>query len=182
MNDDFNDYFENDQVVETPAPHVETPQEREDREIAEATIERRHNTMRLLLITIIALLAMFLCWWVWARYFHPAVEGHERGYVMQVVSEGTLIKSFEGKIMSERYVTDTIVYQSNFIFTIKDDSIAIRAKEFEGTGKRVIVTYETYKGNLPWRGNSTTVVTDIALDTTATIDTTHLTTRRPYSI
>lgn len=182
MNDDFNDYFENDQVVEAPQPHVETPQEREDREIAEATIERRHNTMRLLLVACIALLALFLCWWVWARYFHPSVEGHERGYVMQVVSEGALIKSFEGKLMSERYVADTIVYEANFIFTISNDSIATKAKAYEGTGQRVIVTYETYRGNLPWRGNSTTIVTDICPDTTVTADTTRLTTRRPYKI
>lgn len=182
MNDDFNDYFEHDLEDEVKQPHVETPQEREDREIAEATIERRHNTLRLLLLVIIALLALFLCWWVWARYFHPQVEGQERGYVMQITSEGTLVKTFEGKFLSERYVTDSIVYEANFIFTIRDDSVATRAKAFEGTGQRVLVTYETYRGNLPWRGNSNNIVTDIRPDTTATIDTTHLTTRRPYNI
>ena len=180
MNDDFNDYFENDQVVESPKPHVETEQEREDREIAEATIERRHNTVRLLLVALIIMLAMFLCWWVWARYFHPHTTGQERGYVMQVTSEGTLVKTFEGKLMSERYVTDTIVYESNFVFTISDDSVAMQAKRFEGTGFRVVVTYETYSGNLPWRGNNTTVVTAIAPDTMPTIDTTHVAVRRPY--
>ena len=46
MNDDFNDYFENDEVVEAPQPHVETEQEREDREIAEATIERHGTWLR----------------------------------------------------------------------------------------------------------------------------------------
>lgn len=182
MNDDFNDYFEHDQEDEVQQPHIETAQEREDREIAEATIERRHNTLRLLLLAIIALLVLFLCWWVWARYFHPQTEGQERGYVMQITSEGTLLKTFEGKILSERYVADTIVYEANFIFTIRDDSIATIAKSFEGTGQRVLVTYETYRGNLPWRGNSTTIVTDIRRDTTITTDTTHLTTRRPYTI
>lgn len=182
MNDDFNDYFENDQVEEAQQEHVETPQEREDREIAEATIERRHNTLRLLLMSIIALLAMFICWWIWARYFHPQTEGQERGYIMQVVSDGALVKTFEGKMMSERYVTDTIVYEANFVFTIQNDSIATLAKEFEGTGKRVIVYYHTYRGNLPWRGNTTTIVTDVKLDSTATIDTTRLTARRPYDL
>ena len=179
MNDDFNDYFENDEVVEAPQPHVETEQEREDREIAEATIERRHNSVRLLLIALIVLLAGFLCWWVWARYFHPHTQGMERGYVMQVVSEGTLLKTFEGKLLSQRYVADTIVYESNFLFTIRDDSVAMQAKRYEGTGQRVVVTYEQYSGNLPWRGNSTTVVTSLAPDTVP-IDTTRIASRRPY--
>lgn len=182
MNDDFNDYFEADQTEEIAQPHIETEQEREDREIAEATIERRHNTLRLLMLAIIFLMALFLCWWVWARYFHPQTEGQERGYVMQIVSDGALVKTFEGKMITERYVTDTIVYESNFIFTIREDSIAKKAKSFEGTGQRVIVYYKNYRGNMPWRGNSTTIVTDICPDTTVTIDTTHLTTRRPYNI
>ena len=165
--------------MEAPQPHVETEQEREDREIAEATIERRHNSVRLLLIALIVLLAGFLCWWVWARYFHPHTQGMERGYVMQVVSEGTLLKTFEGKLLSQRYVADTIVYESNFLFTIRDDSVAMQAKRYEGTGQRVVVTYEQYSGNLPWRGNSTTVVTSLAPDTVP-IDTTRIASRRPY--
>ena len=79
MDDNFNDYFEKDAEVEKPTEHVETPQEREDREIAESTIERRHSTLRLVLMGVVAVLALTLLWWVWSSFFHPYSEGTERG-------------------------------------------------------------------------------------------------------
>ena len=179
MDDNFNDYFEKDQVEEAPQPHVETAQEREDRELAEATIERRHDTLRLMIMSAIILLTLLLCWWVWARYFHPSVEGQERGYIMQVTSEGALLKTIEGKMLSVRMVEDTLAYEADFRFTIPDDSIAAKAKQFEGTGKRVVLTYEQYDGTLPWRGSTGTIVTDIAPDS-AVIDTSRIAQHRHY--
>lgn len=179
MDDNFNDYFEKDAEVEKPAEHVETPQEREDREIAESTIERRHNTLRLVLIALIALMAFFLLWWVWQRYYHPIAEGQERGYIMTVKTEG-MLKTFEGEMMSQRFVTDSIVCESDFIFTIIDDSVAINAIRLQGSGKRLIVSYKQYKGRLPWRGNTKTIVTDVAIDSTFDLDTTHIAYRWPY--
>ena len=45
MDDNFDDYFTDDHVPEeNKANHQETEQEREEREIKEATIERRGNT------------------------------------------------------------------------------------------------------------------------------------------
>ena len=180
MDDNFNDYFEKDAEVEKPAEHVETPQEREDREIAEATIERRHNTVRMVLVTLIVLLALFLLWWVWQRYYHPVEQGQERGYIMQVTIEGSLKKTFEGQMMSQRFVTDTIVYESDFRFTIKEDSVAAKAMRLQGSGHRVVVDYEQYKGHLPWNGNSNIIVTDVALDSAFSLDTTRISQRRPY--
>ena len=179
MNDNFNDYFEKDQVEEVPQPHVETPEEREDRELAEATIERRHDTLRLLLLSAIIIMAMLLCWWVWARYFHPCKQAQERGYIMQVASEGALLKTVEGKMLSVRMVEDTIAREADFCFTLRDGSLIHTAKQFEGTGQRVIVDYDQYRGILPWRGNSHFIVTDIAPDSLP-IDTTLITEHRRY--
>ncbi len=179
MDDNFNDYFEKDQVEETPQPHVETPQERQDRELAEATIERRHDTLRLMLMAAIILMALLLCWWVWARYFHPSVEGRERGYIMQVTSEGSLLKTIEGKMLSQRLVDDTIAYEADVRFTIRDDSLVAKVKQYEGTGQRVVLYYKHYDGTLPWRGSSNIIATDIVPDS-LDVDTTRIAHHRRY--
>ena len=76
LDDNFNDYFEQPQE-EKPAkePQVETAEEREEREIKEATIERRYNRVKWaigIFVTLAVLLAIF---WCWQRYFHPYIEG-----------------------------------------------------------------------------------------------------------
>ena len=179
MDDNFNDYFVKDKEEEVPQPHVETPQEREDRELAEATIERRHNTLRILLVSAIILLTALLCWWFWSTFFHPYAEGQERGYIMQVTSEGSLLKTIEGKMLTQRFIEDTLALESDFRFSIRDDSVAKQAKQYEGTGQLVMVTYKIYHARLPWRGNSPTIVTTIAPDTLR-IDTTHIAARRDF--
>lgn len=78
MDDNFDDYFMSDNEPAPEAPHVETAQEREDREIEESTIRRRHNSLRIVLLTLIALLAVFLGWWIWQRYYHPYAISQEK--------------------------------------------------------------------------------------------------------
>ena len=56
MDDNFDDYFES-APEEQPQTHQETEQEREDREIKEATIERRGYSVKVLLALIIIAMA-----------------------------------------------------------------------------------------------------------------------------
>ena len=90
MDDNFNDYFTDDAPEEQPQVHQETEQEREEREIKEATIERRGNSIKMLLMLIIAAMALFLGWWIWQYYFHPYRVSQEKGWIMQVSNEGTV--------------------------------------------------------------------------------------------
>ncbi len=167
LDDNFNDYFEQPQE-EKPAkePQVETAEEREEREIKEATIERRYNRVKWaigIFVTLAVLLAIF---WCWQRYFHPYIEGEECGYVETVTNQGTLFKTYEGKMMTEKMLPDTVRrYYSDFLFTIRDDSVARNVMRAAGTGRRVRLSYEEYKGRLPWRGETPRVVTAIEYDT-----------------
>lgn len=162
MDDNFDDYFTVDQPAEQPARRTETAQEREEREIAEVTIERRHNTVRIVLVTIVVTLFFALGVWVWLHYFHPFAQSQEKGYIMTLEADGALIKTFEGTMMSERLVLDTvIVYQEDFKFTVEDTAVARRAKQLAGLGRRVMVTYDRYAGRLPWQGRNVNVVTRI---------------------
>ena len=165
MDDNFNDYFTDDAPEEQPVVHQETEQEREEREIKEATIERRGNSLKLLLILLITAMALFLGWWVWQHYFHPYRVSQEKGWIMKVSNEGTVFKTFEGEMISEGYVEDTLVaMHSDFAFSIADDSLAREAMRWAANGKRIILSYNEYKGRVLWRGNSRHVVTRIECD------------------
>lgn len=167
MDDNFNDYFTDESLPEEqPKVHQETEQEREEREIKEATIERRGNTLKLMLAFIILAMALFLGWWIWQYYFHPYRVSQEKGWIMKVGNEGSLFKTFEGEMISEGYIEDTLVaLHSDFHFSIPSDSLARDAMRFAGDGKRVVLTYNEYKGKVLWRGNAKNVVTKIEPDT-----------------
>lgn len=165
MDDNFNDYFTDDAPEEQPQVHQETEQEREEREIKEATIERRGNSIKMLLMLIIAAMVLFLGWWIWQYYFHPYRVSQEKGWIMKVSNEGTVFKTVEGEMISEGYIEDTIAaLHSDFQFSIPSDSLAREAMRWAGNGKRVILSYEEYKGTVMWRGNSRHVVTNIEPD------------------
>lgn len=165
MDDNFNDYFTEEAPEEVPVVHQETEQEREEREIKEATIERRGNSLKVLLVIIILAMALFLGWWMWQHYFHPYRMSQEKGWIMKVSNEGTLFKTYEAEMISEGYIEDTLVaMHSDFQFSIPSDSLAREAMRWAGNGKRVVLTYNEYKGVVLWRGDSRHVVTDIEPD------------------
>ncbi|MBQ9575939.1 MAG: hypothetical protein IJV11_03585 [Muribaculaceae bacterium] len=167
MDDNFDDYFiENQEPEEEKLPHQETEQEREEREIKEATIERRGSTFKILLTLIIAAMVLFLGWWVWQYYFSPYRVSQEKGWVMRVSYEGTVFKTFEGEMITEGYIEDTLVaMHSNFFFSIPNDSTLVReAMSYAADGQRVILTYNEYKGRVLWRGDTKHVVVKIERD------------------
>ena len=168
MDDNFDDYFiePKEEPESNQEPHQETPQEREEREIKEATIERRGSTLRILLALIVVAMALFLAWWVWQYYFRPYRVSQEKGWIMKVSNEGTVFKTFEGEMISEKYIEDTLLaMKSDFSFSIPDDSLALDAMRLAGDGRRVVLTYNEYKGRVLWRGNSRHVVTRLEPDT-----------------
>lgn len=181
MDDNFDDYFTEEILPEEPKqPSQESEQEREEREIKEATIERRGNSVKLVLALVIVAMVLFLGWWMWQHYFHPYRVSQEKGWIMKVGNEGTLFKTFEGEMISEGYIEDTIMaMHSDFSFSIPDDSLARDAMRWAGNGKRIVLTYNEYKGKVLWRGNSRHVVTKIEPDSDFIKDNPYKDTRKP---
>lgn len=169
INDDFNDLFERrhseKRSGEDPAEVVygETKEEREERELRESTIERRHNKKRIALAVLSAFLAVFVLWWVWNHFFNVYRSSSEKGVIMECGIQGTIFKTIEGKMMSMRVTTAQHIYETDFLFTVANDSLGTLLGRLAGTGKPVQLTYDEYNGTLPWRGESKIVVT--AVDT-----------------
>lgn len=155
------DFFDGDDIIEqNPAP-VETPEEREEKEIANDTIKRGYNRLRAIVYGIAALLIIGFSTWLWMRYFHPYTkEAQQTGRIMEVKLEGYIFNTYEGKLLSEKYVDYPDKWiDYDFPFSIEEDSVARQIMRLQGSGKRVTITYKEYLGKLPWRGNSQRIVT-----------------------
>ena len=80
---------------------------------------------------------------------------------MKMEAEGKVFKTYEGVMMSQRAYEDTILYQEDFKFTVRDSTLAKKLGTLAGTGRKVLLKYDYYRGTLPWRGESNNVVTDV---------------------
>lgn len=154
MDDNFKDYF--NEVERPDPPRQESPEEREQREISEDTIERGINRRRMTALAILAVVLIALT--VLCRYFFFSpfrVDSQVTGYIMEMNNEGDLFKTYECKMVSKEFIVDTLhTISTDFNFSIRDDSLARKAVSLKGTGHRVQVTYDEYHGWLPWRGET----------------------------
>ncbi len=176
FNDKFNDHFLDKEEEPKPQPvHEETPQEREEREIEESIIERRHDTAKWAILGTIAVLAILLVTFTWRHFYSPYAHGVAKGWIIDVKNEGRLFKTLECKMLTQDYVLDTVkvkwtrdtvlVDGCNFEATFVSDSLATLAVQWQSTGRRVQVSYDEYSGTLPWRGASSFIITAIDPDT-----------------
>lgn len=159
---DYNDYFDGDAAeTDENKQAEETPEQREAKEIEGQTIGKRGNGLRKVMALVLAVVAAVVIVWTIVVFWMPYVsEAQQRGAIVQVRQEGLIFKTFEGQMITDERLADTVhVYQRDFIFSVEDDSIARDLMELQSTGKRVTLTYKEYRGALPWRGSSKIIVT-----------------------
>lgn len=124
----------------------------------------RRSLVRKLILYGGALLAIILLTVFYIRWFTPVVtDATQAGYIEKIQKEGQFLKSFEGRMLPYRELMDTArVYDEDFQFSTRNDTVAARLKMAELRGEPVRVTYKRYRHVLPWKGN--TEVTVIAVD------------------
>lgn len=114
---------------------------------------RRHHPMLILLLAIIAVCSGI----VYIRYWVPYVdEATVTGHITDIERRGILFKTYEGRMTALQPHNDSI---REFDFVIMDTALVRRLQAVQAGGDRVVLVYERYYGILPWRGNSTNVVT-----------------------
>lgn len=158
---DFFDDDDENEVIIHEEEKIETPEEKEEKEIANDTIIRGYNRLRLIVYSVASILVIWFCTWVWLYFFHPyTAESQETGRIMELKLQGIIFNTYEGKLLSEKYVDYPDKWlEYDFPFSVTNDSIARKIMSLVGTGKRVRLTYEEYQGILAWRGNSHRIVT-----------------------
>ena len=120
--------------------------------------------LRIVMIGLIALLAFILCWWTWQHWFNPYSETVEKGWVLNIANRGTVFKTYEGTMLTVKYMDDSIAGIDTLQFSIVSDSVARQAQHWVADGRRLVVAVDEYKATVPWRGSSTRIVTAMTVD------------------
>lgn len=108
-------------------------------------------------------IGIFIICALWVRFFRPYSEGGvQYGYVDKIERCGALFKTYEGTLLPYKNLMDTTrVYQNDFIFTAKNEDIAVRLKKCMEANQPVKVEFKEYQTTVPWRGDSKIIVTGV---------------------
>lgn len=108
------------------------------------------------LILIVVLAGLF-----WYKFYFVFGEGVKAGSLNYFVKKGILFKTYEGRVVQEGFQSPTAgALQSNeFRFSVADEEVAVKLER--ASGKFVELRYKEYNGQLPWRGASNFVVTEV---------------------
>lgn len=83
-------------------------------------------------------------------------------YILSVQREGYLFKTVEGEMVSRRELAGSgLVHSVKWRFSVDDESLFEPLQRAKLSGKPLTVEVERYRGALPWRGSSTTVITAV---------------------
>lgn len=163
MSDEDRDYFDEDYVPEEHKPHELNADERERREVEKITINMKHNWLRTAAATTAVILGIGFVVWIWMLFWSPSVSMQQKiGYVKDIRCEGRIFKTYEGNLITNGYLYDTIAEpKENFYFSVEDSSIVDTLMKLQLSGQKVALKYKEYDATLPWRGNSKCIVTDV---------------------
>lgn len=100
------------------------------------------------------LLIILAFYWL---FFNRYGIGERTGILIKITHKGNIFKTDEGEMwLSCRQMTNP----EKFYFSVTDDSLASVLKSLQD--ECLQVTYEQYRGLLPWRGDSKYIVTGVA--------------------
>ncbi len=160
--DNDRDYFDED-YIEEPKPRELSAEERERREVEKVTIDMKHNRVR----TVAAIVAVAACVgflvWVWMLFWNPVVSLEQKvGYVNEIRCEGHIFKTYEGRLITNGYLYDTVAEpKKDFHFSVESSSVVDTLMKLQLSGQKVAVQYKEYQTTLPWRGDSKCIVTGV---------------------
>lgn len=112
---------------------------------------------------ILTLLIIFICTFIYWKYFYTYSEGYRAGLLQKFSNKGTFFKTYEGEmILSSVSSTANVTLASDkFFFSVPRKDLSIQFDTLQG--RNVIVHYKEKNGPVFWRGDSRYLVDSIAV-------------------
>lgn len=112
---------------------------------------------------ILFLIIIFVCTFIYWKYFYTYSEGYRAGLLQKFSNKGTFFKTYEGEmILSSVSSTANVTLASEkFFFSVPRKDLSIQFDTLQG--RNVIVHYKEKNGVVFWRGDSKYLVDSIAL-------------------
>lgn len=104
-----------------------------------------------------------ILWAVWIQLAVPAREGViQYGYIESMESHHGLFSTFEGKLMPYKSLADTVApYEGDLYFSVNNDHLAANLKRLMIANLPARIEYREYRTRLPWRGETTILITHV---------------------
>lgn len=145
-------------AAESPRAEIHFEDDEPGRPTAGVRCGKSH-ALRWVVLTIGAVLGVI----AYLRYGTPCVtDATDEVYILSIQREGLIFKTLEGEMVSRRELAGSDrVYSRGLSFSVEDEAIGEKLQEAKLSGKPLTVVYKRYYGALPWRGSSTTFITDV---------------------
>jgi hypothetical protein len=104
---------------------------------------------------------IFLCGFIYWKYYFTYSEGYRAGLLQKFSSKGALFKTYEGEMIlsSVSSSRDVALASEKFLFSMTNKSLVRRFDTLQGD--MVIVHYKQKNGTLFWRGDSEYLVDSV---------------------
>jgi hypothetical protein len=104
---------------------------------------------------------IFLCGFIYWKYYFTYSEGYRAGLLQKFSSKGALFKTYEGEMIlsSVSSSRDVALASEKFLFSMTNKSLVRQFDTLQGD--MVIVHYKQKNGTLFWRGDSEYIVDSV---------------------
>jgi hypothetical protein len=106
---------------------------------------------------------IFLCGFIYWKYFYTYSEGYRAGLLQKFSSKGVLFKTYEGEMIlsSVSSSRDVALASEKFLFSMTNKSLVRQFDTLQGD--MVIVHYRQKNATLFWRGDSPYLVDSVKI-------------------
>jgi len=119
--------------------------------------------MKRVVIWFTIVLVIFLCLFIYWKFFYTYSEGYRAGMLQKFSYRGTIFKTYEGEIILSTITStkDVTLASEKFFFSVTDENVAGKFSSLEG--RLIVVHYKEKKGRLFWQGDSRYIVDSVRL-------------------
>lgn len=101
--------------------------------------------------------------YVYWSFFFTFSDGYRAGLLQKFSRKGNVFKTYEGEMIlsSVQSSKNVALASEKFMFSVADHDVAVQLEKLQG--KYVVVHYTEKNNTLPWRGETTFIVSSVKL-------------------
>jgi len=114
-----------------------------------------------LLITLFVVIVGIYVYW---NFFFTFSDGYRAGLLQKFSRKGTIFKTYEGEMIlsSVQSNKNVALASEKFLFSVQDEEVALQLEKLQG--QNVVVHYTEKNQALPWRGETTFIVSSVKVN------------------
>ncbi len=119
--------------------------------------------IRKYLFILLGVFVFLVIGWTYWNFFFTYSDGYRAGMLQKFSRKGNIFKTYEGEMIlsSVQSNKNVALASEKFLFSVADADVALQLEKLQG--KNVVVHYAEKNSTLPWRGETTFIVSSVKL-------------------